>query len=328
MKEYCADAVPRPERAAFWARSVTETLFPLSADISEPACFDGRLRRWDMGALSLSHFLTGGVRYRRERHHLRRLNEEEVLVSFSLRAQTRFDQNALSLRFGREQFIIQRGGMPYEFGHAEANELLVLKARAEDLTRHVRAIDRFAPLVFDAGSGVGRLLLDTVRAMPERLAQADERIHARMGSALLELVGLALEGDQRVLASAESTVRQAHLGRIEMFIRQNLHRPALSPEVIAAGCGISVRYLHELFSPRGQSVGSWVRELRLLAAREQLSDPSRRETIAETAFRWGFGDHAQFSRLYRAQFGETPRDTRRRSGFSCDPGAEGPRRKH
>jgi AraC-like DNA-binding protein len=312
MKEYCASAVPRPDRAVYWARSVTETLFPLSADIREPARFDGRLRRWELGALSLSHFVTGGVRYRRERHHLPRLGEEEVLVSFSLRSETRFDQNALSLRFGREEFIIQRGGMPYEFGHAEANELLVLKVKAEDLSRRVRALDRFAPLVFDAGRGVGRLLLDTVRAMPERLAQTDARLHGRLGGTLLELLGLALEGDERVLASGETTVRQAHLGRIEMFIRQNLHRPALSPEVIAAGCGISVRYLHELFSQRGRSVGSWVRELRLLAAREQLCDPSRRETIAEAAYRWGFGDQAQFSRLYRAQFGETPRDTKRR----------------
>jgi AraC-like DNA-binding protein len=311
MKEYCATGVPRPDRAAYWARSVTETLFPLSAEIREPAAFDGRLRRWEMGSLSLSHFLTGGISYRRERHHLRRLGEEEVLVSFSLRSETRFDQNALSLRFGREEFIIQRGGMPYEFGHADANELLVLKVRAEDLARHVRALDRFAPLVFDASRGVGRLLLDTVWAMPERLAQTDERVHARLGGNLLELLGLALEADERVLASGETTVRQAHVGRIELFIRRNLHRPSLSPEVVAAGCGISVRYLHELFSQRGQSVGSWIRELRLHAAREQLCDPSRRETIAEAAYRWGFGDQAQFSRLYKAQFGETPRETKR-----------------
>lgn len=35
--------------------------------------------------------------------------------------------------------------------------------------------------------------------------------------------------------------------------------------------------------------------------------------MAEIAYRYGFSDQAQFSRLFKAQFGMTPSDWRRRA---------------
>lgn len=310
MHEYHASRIPQSDRVGYWTKSVTETLFPLTAEIRDPGSFTGQLKTWDMGSIGLSYFMTGGVRYRREKQHLRRLNGEDILVSFSLATETRFVQNGLDLQFKKEEFILQRGGSTYEFGHSDANELMVLKVKADDLSRHVRSIDRFTPLVFDASQGIGRLLLDTLRSLPERLGQSDERLYPRLGGMVVGLLELALEGDHRVLSSSESTVQRAHLGRIEHYIRQNIQNPNLSADTIAVACGISVRYLHELFSRGGQSVGSWIRQLRLEAAKDQISDLSRKETIAEAAYRWGFGDQAQFSRHYKSFYGETPRETK------------------
>jgi AraC-like DNA-binding protein len=323
MSEYSAAHVPHAERAGYWSQSVTATLFPLSADIREPSRFNGRLRRWDLATTSLSHFLTEGVRYRRERHHLKRIVDEDLLITFALRSGTEFSQGGVSLACKKDQFIVQRGSLPYQFGHADANELLVLKVRSSDLTRHVRSIDRFSTCAFDGGRGIGRLLLDTLRSLPRHLSQSDPRMHARLGSHVVELVGLALEGDERVIASGETTVKRAHLARIERFIRQHLRERGLAPEVIAAGCGISVRYLHDLFSGDGLTIGRWIRQLRLNAAHEQLSDPARRETIAEIAYRWGFSDQAQFSRHFRAQFGVTAREVRGRAVLG-GPDGSGP----
>lgn len=308
--EYCATPIPQSERAAYWTKSVTETLFPLTAEIRDPSRFSGSLRQWDLQTTSLSHFLTDGVFYKRERHHLKRVLDEELLITFALRSEAEFSQNAVALKFKKDEFILQRGNIPYEFGHADANELLVLKVKAGDLGRQVRSVDRFTTLNFDASRGMGRLLLDTLRTLPERLTQTDPLVHRRLGTYLIDLLGLTLEADDRILSSNETTVKRAHLARIEHYIRQNLQERSLSPETIAAGCGISVRYLHDLFNSNGKTVSRWIRELRLKAAHDQISDLSRRETIAEIAYRWGFGDQAQFSRHYKVHFGETPRETR------------------
>ena len=104
-----------------------------------------------------------------------------------------------------------------------------------------------------------------------------------------------------------------HLTRIEAFVRKNLANSELDPETIARGCGISTRYLHELFRDTNQTLGSWIRDQRLAACRETLRDPSNRQTVAEIAYRFGFGDQAQFSRTFKAQFGLPPKDYRERA---------------
>jgi AraC-like DNA-binding protein len=100
------------------------------------------------------------------------------------------------------------------------------------------------------------------------------------------------------------------LRRVERFVRANLADSDLSPQIIAERCGISVRYLHQLFESQGATICSWLRHQRLLMCNESLRDPLNRKSIAEIAYQWGFGDQGQFGRHYRAHFGCTPSDAR------------------
>ena len=111
-------------------------------------------------------------------------------------------------------------------------------------------------------------------------------------------------------------MREAHLTRIEAFIRRHMGDSDLDPETIARGCGISTRYLHELFRDTNQTLGSWIRDQRLEACREALRDASNRQTVAEIAYRFGFGDQAQFSRAFKAHFGLPPKEFRDRGRSS------------
>jgi AraC-like DNA-binding protein len=138
-----------------------------------------------------------------------------------------------------------------------------------------------------------------------------------LGRCLVELLCLALEDDERALGSGMSSVRVGHLARVERYIRKNLANHAMTVEEIALANGISSRYLHELFKGSDKTIGQWIRGLRLEAALADLQDRRRRETVAEIAYRWGFGDQAQFSRHFRAHFGKSPREVRLNS--SVDP---------
>ncbi|MFM2281258.1 MAG: hypothetical protein RLZZ444_3489, partial [Pseudomonadota bacterium] len=89
-----------------------------------------------------------------------------------------------------------------------------------------------------------------------------------------------------------------------------LHNAELDPETVARACGLSIRYLHELFRDTNQTLGSWVRDQRLMACRSALADPSNRQTVAEIAYRFGFSDHAQFSRAFKAHYSITPKEFR------------------
>jgi len=113
-----------------------------------------------------------------------------------------------------------------------------------------------------------------------------------------------------VLGSAETAVRRAHLHRAEAFICSNLKDPALSTAKVADACGISMRYLQQLFAESSTTANGFIRDCRLVRADEDLRRKAADDSISMIAYRWGFSDQAQFSRHYRTKFGITPSEAR------------------
>lgn len=104
-----------------------------------------------------------------------------------------------------------------------------------------------------------------------------------------------------------STPSQVHTRRIQNYILKNLQDPDLSVKQIAHGNGISVRYVHSLFSPLGTTVSQWIMQRRLERCRDALC--VRREcrgVVKDVAFQWGFNDAAHFSRVFKKRYGVTP----------------------
>lgn len=99
--------------------------------------------------------------------------------------------------------------------------------------------------------------------------------------------------------------------RIENYIEKNLGEQTLTPSLIAADAGISVRHLHRVFAAKGWTVVQWIRERRLEHCRCDLADPRLSESsVTDIAFRWGFSDSAHFSHCFHNEFGISPRQFR------------------
>ena len=99
------------------------------------------------------------------------------------------------------------------------------------------------------------------------------------------------------------------------FCRRHLHEAQLSPQMVAAHFGISVRTLHLRFEQLGESFNRWLLATRLDACGNALHDPNwRARTIAEVAFRYGFNDLSHFNRTFRSRFAATPRQWRALGG--------------
>jgi AraC-like DNA-binding protein len=302
--------IPAGQRASRWSEIIAATYFPLDLGFPAPESFDGTLLAWKLGAASLSRLTSDPLVYRRRRRHLAAETGEQYLVTLPAKAPVRFAQCQQNVRCLPGGFIIERSHEPYEFSYAEPNDLFVLKVPGALLRERLRGPDRFCALEFDATAGVGALLADMLRLVPRRLDAADAGVLDAVGRQLVDLLALAIGGDPRVLASATSTVREAHMARIEAHIRKHLGDPDLSPERIARACGISTRYLHDLFRDGDRTVCGFVRETRLRAAEAALRDPAGKRSIAEIAYACGFGDQAQFSRQFKSLFGLTPREAR------------------
>lgn len=301
------------DRSRYWHDAIAKTYFPLDLTFRNAESFSGDLTCWTLGDVSLSRLTSQALQYRRLPHHFKAERDEHFLVTVPARSEVSFSQCGKDVRCQPGGFILERSHEPYEFSHVEAADLWVMKVEAKAVGGRIRQPDRFCSLQFNAAEGAGGLFADMLHLIPNRFEAMTAEVRATVGQQLIDLLVLALKADERTLTTGNSTVREAHLTRIEAFIRKNLGDCDLDPETIARGCGISTRYLHELFRDTNQTVGSWIRDQRLEACREALRDPMNRQTVAEIAYRFGFGDQAQFSRAFKAQFGLPPKDYRERA---------------
>ncbi len=300
-------------RSRYWHEAIAATYFPLDLQFAEPDRFRGDLSIWQIGDFSLSHNISASLMYRRSRHHLSSEREEQFLVTVPTRAEVVFAQGGKEVRCRPGGFFLERSHEPYEFSHIELAEMWVIKIDAKALGGRIRAPDRFCSVQFDAKNGAGGLFTDMLRLIPARFDAMSAEARSMVGRHLIDLLVLSIKSDERTLTSGSSTVREAHLSRIESFARRNLSRADLDPALIASACGISTRYLHELFRDTKQTIGQWIRDLRLDACHAQLRDPANCLTVTEIAYRFGFSDHAQFSRAFKGHFGMSPKELRDRA---------------
>lgn len=315
---HSTDQIAPSQRSAHWSKVIAETYFPLHLRFRDAAGFSGLLERRQMGDVSLSRLQTEALQYERRPTHIAYTTEEEYLITVPRLSPVEFRQIGREVRCDPGGFILERGDEPYRFSYSSANELSVLKVSKKALSEKLRDPDRFCAKVIDARSGLPALftaMMQQVQALPTTEGRAAEVL----GRQMIEVLALTLDetaGDDQQVRTA---VRAGHLRRAEQVIRKHLSNPALSPDLVADACGISKRYLHELFGDTNQTVSQFIREERLIAARDLIrSSPGL--SMAEIAYRYGFCDQAQFSRLFKARFGMSPSEWRRALSRGEDTG--------
>ena len=152
-------------------------------------------------------------------------------------------------------------------------------------------------------SGVFIKLMETAAAEMDSLSAAEWRA-LEQGVADLFLTIVAGQ-DGAGAAATPSLV--ALFNRVTAAIERRLHDPDLTAPRVARGEGISERYLQKLFEQNGVSFGHYLRERRLQRARAALIAPGDiHASVADVGYRCGFGDAANFNRLFKERFGIPP----------------------
>jgi acetamidase/formamidase/AraC-like DNA-binding protein len=166
-----------------------------------------------------------------------------------------------------------------------------------------RAFDAPRRLQPEGFAGVFINLVETAAAEMDVLSTAEWRA-LEQGVADLFLTMVAGEGGPTA-STAPSGV--ALFNRVTLAIERRLHDPRLTASRIARAEGISERYLQRLFEQNDVSFGHYLRDRRLERARAALVSPSDvRTPVADVAYRCGFGDAANFNRLFKERFGAPP----------------------
>lgn len=305
-------AWPDNQRQPLWAQAIASAYFPLSLEFSASDRFSGTLQIWETAStpLTLSRLRSSQLGYSRSKAQVSEDREACYLVTVPRRSEVHFEQDGRALRCQPGGFIFERGDAPYRFHYSCDNDLWVFKLPERALHGQLRGAERYTRFSFDAKRALGRIFVDQLAMCAARFDECAEPVrHMLLEQALATLL-MALRDDERVLTSESSNLAAMHLQRIEQYVKQHLGNPDLAPSMVAEACGLSVRYLHKLFSSTPYSLGEWIRQQRLQAVNTALNDPNCRLTIGELAMRWGFSDQAQFTRSFRQHFGCTASEVR------------------
>lgn len=173
-------------------------------------------------------------------------------------------------------------------------------------------VDRLLGRRIASDSGMAAVLAGFIASLGEHGSACEPQELRRLGSVAVDLAAACLAHRLDAYGELPAEARARALReRIDAFIEHNLGDPALTPGLIAAAHGISVRSLHVLFGEEGESVSAAVRRRRLERARADLARPELAgRPVHDIAARWCFTSAPAFSRAFRAAYGLSPTEFR------------------
>lgn len=300
-----------------WRQLITGLLpsFQRVEDTSETG-FRGRLWRQVIDRVS-AHLIkieTTGHAIHRTEAHIRNTSEPLYVVMFQIEGTSVFTQAGSTALLGPGDFTISTTEVPFDWSFdgdftvfmlrfpqafIDAPPQSLLPVTGQALTRDDRFVRHLSPFV------------ESVAQDPDLLRGPVGR---RIAQNLVDLFTTSVIAHLEDRAALGSGASATAFLRITEWIGEHLRDPELSPATIAAGNFMSVRSLQAVFQQHGSTVSSWIRERRLGQVRRELSLPSQAlRPIGDIARGWGFEDQASFSRAFKQEFGETPRQWRTRA---------------
>ncbi|MFS8054147.1 helix-turn-helix domain-containing protein [Rhizobium sp. BR 317] len=157
--------------------------------------------------------------------------------------------------------------------------------------------------------GMASLLGDHMISLYRNLSNLKQQDIPYIVQSTMQLVTAAVSSAPDVAPEAGNAARDLLLGRIRRYIDGHLLEADLTPDRICRDVGVSRAKLYQLFENDG-GVMRQIQRRRLWRAHHTLADPNHaRRHIAEIAWSHGFSNEKYFYRLFKAEFGHTPKET-------------------
>ncbi|SCF19617.1 helix-turn-helix domain-containing protein [Micromonospora mirobrigensis] len=312
--------LPPPDRLASWMEMVAQDLAPAHITTPHRDDFVASARLVDLGRIRLTALRYSSLRSDRPARLVRRTEADVYQLALPLVGRSSLTQERQDAQVGTAEFTFLDMARPYLAVHDGAGPqlaaTLTVQVPHRDLPLSPDRVRRLLATRISTDTGMAALLAQLLRRVATRPHEYAAAQAGPLAGIVLDLVAATLaehldrEGDLPV------QVRQGALReKIVAFVEQHLDDVRLTPAAVAAEHHISLRTLHRLFADQPAGLAALIRDRRLERCRRELRNPLLAgQPVQAVAARWGFGDKAHFSRLFRARYGCSPREYRRGDG--------------
>ena len=305
--------VPEPRRFARWREILRESYFPLDLERSSSRPFTGEITTTRINQFSLTRVRGCEYRVLRTARRIREARDEFLLISVQIDGQLWLAQDGRETTLQPGDFACSDSTRPYTAGGLDDFETLTLHVPREIWIRRFGPTELLTALAVRGDTPSGALVSGYLRHFAQLASQVDAPAAQRFSEVALTLVTGALSDVMAERQGRHRAGRTTLLYRARALIEESLHDPALNREQVARALGISVRYLHDLFLQEDTTVCDWIWQRRLDRCHRDLTDPLlAAKTVGQIAWDCGFSDFSHFSRRFKAAYGITPSEFRRR----------------
>lgn len=312
MLTFSTDELPAKSRFDHWVEVRNKQLFGATIELEKAKRldFEGRFSAVAVGGATLAELSASTYRVSRTKGDIERLSSDSLCIAEQVRGPGWLDIGRDRTHFVRNAtLVVSHSDMPFAAIPTRTDgfhfRTLKIPLKGRDVLARGAAGLEHQPL--PQGKRLTQLLAAGFAALVEqgpRIVDPD--------TAIMNLGQLALLARGRVAPGSPESRAALRFGQYHaarQVILQKLFHPDLSPALVAGLLGVSVRQIHLLFEPTGESFSRTVASLRLGEARRQLS-ADRKRPVADVAFSCGFDSLATFYRLFRRAFGVSPGDIR------------------
>jgi AraC-like DNA-binding protein len=309
---WSTDSLPAHQRFDYWREERGKQLFGVSIELPPERrhAFHGRFSAQEVGGATLASLSASAYQVSRTEADIARVSSDSLLVGLQVAGpgwcdtpagQTFVDVGAVAV--GHNDRPSQ--GTPATSGDFHIHMLKIPLNRLVE--GHAAARRLFLAPIHDA-----RLALLVDAAASALIEEGPALVPGEADLAVATIGHLALLARGAVAGNSHESRQALRTGSRHAAIRimrRNLHRGELTAESVADALGISLRQLHVVFEPTGQSFHRTLTAMRVeMACRRLQMRPE--ESIADLAFSCGFESIATFYRAFRSITGRTPGDFR------------------
>ena len=295
----------RGKRRFAWHKLVQGLHYGLDFDSGVAEPYRGSMKRFATAEFQVVRFEEDKAQYRRSSRHIRSDQARVVELFTPLRGNCAISQFGETAQCMPGSLFLLDAGAPFEIAHRGRLSALILTPSSTGSTFTQVTAEGFRGGLITASGGLPRVILDLFRSIGRQGSQLDGGSFGRACRSLFELLTLVVGP-----AGLETGAGSATFLSLKAYLREHAADPETCARSAAAAIGVSPRYVQRLFQQRGTTASAYLLAQRLeMARRDLLSGRSR--TITDVAYCCGFTNSAHFSTLFKAAFGQSPRDFRR-----------------
>ncbi|SDO84223.1 AraC-type DNA-binding protein [Rhodoferax sp. OV413] len=217
------------------------------------------------------------------------------------------EQDGRSAMLEPGDWCILDAAQPFVVDHPYGCDQIILTPPRPSDPALVDLIARTRASRCDGRTGSSRLVQTMVREAYGQFDRLPASTAKTLADAITALAWHAVQ--ERFAAPGKDTVRDTQRNKFKAFIDKHLAEPGLCVEMVAQGCGCSVRTVHRAFANDALgSASEYIWQQRVAQCASDLKNPRHASrSLTDIAMQWGFSSSSHFSRVFRSSLGVSPK---------------------